>query len=169
MRHLDVPGRKCWDQRWSDQWVISPQYTPFIRWNNPLILTIDPNFQRDIQVDRKSRANWRKQLLGWTKISSHNQVFPSTKNPMVCSQNIFLLLKVHQQTATTKKSSSKKTRRNPPTEETRKNLRQNQQLREERQKQRQLQQKDRPIDRLGVNLQIITLKLHPRKLNTLED
>ena len=29
----------------------NPQYTPFVsRWNNPLILTIDPNFQRDIEV-----------------------------------------------------------------------------------------------------------------------
>ena len=31
------------------KWVISPQYTPFLsRWNIPLILTIDPKFQRDI-------------------------------------------------------------------------------------------------------------------------
>ena len=27
---LDVPGRKWTDQRWSDQWVISPSYIPFI-------------------------------------------------------------------------------------------------------------------------------------------
>ena len=36
------------------KWLVNalyPQYTPFIsRWTNPLILTIDPNFQRDIQV-----------------------------------------------------------------------------------------------------------------------
>ena len=34
-----------------NQWVISPTYKWGIPWGyNPLILTIDPNFQRDIQV-----------------------------------------------------------------------------------------------------------------------
>ena len=33
------------------KWVITQIHPPSIRrWNNPLILTIDPNFQRDIQV-----------------------------------------------------------------------------------------------------------------------
>ena len=40
---------------------LQPQYTPCIsRRNNPLILTIDPNFQRDIQVgllESKSERN----------------------------------------------------------------------------------------------------------------
>ena len=37
----NVPDRKWSDQRWSDQWIITPRNTPFIsRWNNPLILTI---------------------------------------------------------------------------------------------------------------------------------
>ena len=36
----------------------NPKYIPFIsRWNDPLILTIDPNFQRDIQVGSLSRVN----------------------------------------------------------------------------------------------------------------
>ena len=42
---LDVPERKCWDQWWSDQWVISHICKWDIRWGyNSLILTIDPNF-----------------------------------------------------------------------------------------------------------------------------
>ena len=33
------------------KWDISPTYKwGILGWNNPLILTIDPNFQRDIQV-----------------------------------------------------------------------------------------------------------------------
>ena len=48
---MDVPGRK-----WTDQWLGSVGYftDPYkwdiLGWNNPLILTIDPNFQRDIQA-----------------------------------------------------------------------------------------------------------------------
>ena len=43
----------CMSQEFSKRfvmkWVISPQYTPMYkyRWTNPLILTIDPNFQGD--------------------------------------------------------------------------------------------------------------------------
>ena len=50
--YLDVPDRKWTDQWWTDQWVsFTPRNSPFIsRWKNLLILTIDPNFQRDIQV-----------------------------------------------------------------------------------------------------------------------
>ena len=37
------------------KWVISPTYKWGIPWGyNPLILTNDPNFQRDIQVDATS-------------------------------------------------------------------------------------------------------------------
>ena len=33
------------------KWIISPTYKWLVYWGyNPLILTIDPNFQRDIQV-----------------------------------------------------------------------------------------------------------------------
>ena len=45
--NLDVPGRKWWDQWWSDQWVV---ITHLVIWGipsiyNPSILTIDPNFR----------------------------------------------------------------------------------------------------------------------------
>ena len=37
------------------KWVISPTYKwGMLGWNHPLILTIDPNFQRDIQVASQS-------------------------------------------------------------------------------------------------------------------
>ena len=74
LAYLDVPDRKWSDQRWSDQWVISPQYTPFIsRWNNPLILAIDPNFQRDILVNIKKKSDHpgvyeQASILGGEKI-----------------------------------------------------------------------------------------------------
>ena len=48
-KYLDVP-LEVRINGW-DQWVITPRNIPFIgRWNSPLILTIDPNFQRDILV-----------------------------------------------------------------------------------------------------------------------
>ena len=57
--HLDVPlevGIKGFDQ-----WVMSPQYSPSrSRWNNPLILTIDPNFQLDIQASSNGQL-----FLSW--------------------------------------------------------------------------------------------------------
>ena len=48
-------------------WVISPTYKCFFCWGyNPLILTLDPNFQRDIQVEGKflSRVGWSSKV-GW--------------------------------------------------------------------------------------------------------
>ena len=77
MNTWDVPGRKWSDHRWSVSvgyftylingiyWGYNPLiltiYPNFLghpiypikksRWNNPLIPTIDPNFQRDIQVE----------------------------------------------------------------------------------------------------------------------
>ena len=65
-------GRKWSDQGWTDQWVINNpnihQQTPFIsRWNNQLLLTIDPitSNERDI----RSRMT-RKQLQCFFHISN---------------------------------------------------------------------------------------------------
>ena len=45
--HLDVPG----SLEMVSKWMITPIYLIYkYRRNNPLILTIDPNFQRDIQA-----------------------------------------------------------------------------------------------------------------------
>ena len=46
------------DQWRSDQWVISPILINVVYWGyNPLILTIDPNFQRDIQVNDSEKIH----------------------------------------------------------------------------------------------------------------
>ena len=55
----DVPDRKWTDQRWSDQWIIWPSDIPFIgSWNNPLILTSDPNFLFGTSCRRFVMRKW---------------------------------------------------------------------------------------------------------------
>ena len=73
----DVPDRKCWHQRWSDQWgEISPlgEYPMKIsRWNNPLIRSplIPALPSRDIQVfPRSTRPG---QYYHHAKIGSPNE------------------------------------------------------------------------------------------------
>ncbi len=84
---------------------------------------------------------------------------------MVCSQNIFLLLKMHQQTATTKTVHPKRYEEiHPP----KKQEKISGKISSSEKRGKNNGNFNRKIDRLGVNLQIITLKLHPRKLNTME-
>ena len=82
--YLGCPWNGC---KWLVyKWVITPRYTPFIsRWNNPLKLTIDPNFRPGTstpstsQVRCPSNNSANSKLADFTTKPADPQGFPQRK------------------------------------------------------------------------------------------
>ena len=69
-----------------NKWAIPPTKTPFTgRWNNPLILTIDPNFRVDIQVPlHGEKTPWKKNQRCNLSLHFRDKSGFVHKDPIVC-------------------------------------------------------------------------------------